>query len=127
MPLQELSVKIPESVRFPEGIDREDLLLHLIAWYFYSSGNNQSAVELIGESPIELENKLLEFGFSRKWLTRMDSDKIRKKAEALEIVKEADALTEQRIKEGWEEDNFKQDFLRVQKEIAEIIKKKGNE
>ncbi len=57
----------------------------------------------------------------------MDSDKIRKRADALEIVKEADALAEQRVKEGWEEDDFKQDFLRVQKEIAEIIKKKEDE
>lgn len=127
MAMQKLSVKLPESIRFPEGVNEEDLVLHLIAWYFYSCGNSEYAIELTGETPIELEKKLLEFGFSRKWIKRMDSDKIRKRVEAMEIVKEADALAEKRVKQGWEEEDFKRDFLRVQKEIAGILKQKEDE
>jgi hypothetical protein len=124
MALQKLSVRLPESIRFPEGVNGEDLVLHLIAWYFYSCGNSEYAIELTGETPVELEKRLLEFGFSRKWINRMDSETIRKRVEAMEIVKEADAMAEQRVKEGWEEEDFKQDFLRVQKEIADILKQK---
>ncbi len=127
MAMQKLSVKLPESIQFPEGVNEEDLVLHLIAWYFYSCGNSEYAIELTGETPIELEKKLLEFGFSRKWIKRMDSDKIRKRVEAMEIVKEADVLAEKRVKEGWEEEDFKRDFLRVQKEIADILKQKEDE
>jgi len=60
-------------------------------------------------------------------MNRMDSETIQKRIEAMEIVKEADALTEQRVNEGWEEEDFKRDFLHVQKEIADILKQKGNE
>ena len=127
MAMQKLSVKLPESIQFPEGVNEEDLVLHLIAWYFYSCGNSEYAIELTGETPIELEKKLLEFGFSRKWIKRMDSDKIRKRVEAMEIVKEADVLAEKRVEEGWEEEDFKRDFLRVQKEIANILKQKEDE
>ncbi len=127
MAVQKLSVKLPESIRFPEGVDGEDLVLHLMAWYFYSCGNSEYAIELTGESPFELERKLLELGFSSKWITRMNSDTIRKKVEAMEIVKEADAVVEQRVKEGWEEEDFKQDFLRVQKEISGMLKQKEDE
>ena len=127
MSLQKLSVKFPEPIQFPEGVDGEDLVLHLIAWYFYSLGNSDYALKLTGESPIELEKKLLEFGFSRKWIDRMDSEAIRKRVEAMEIVKEADALAQQRINEGWEEEDFKNDFLRVQGEIAEILSKREDE
>lgn len=127
MPLQKLSVKFPEPIQFPEGVDGQDLVLHLIAWYFYSLGNSDYALKLTGESPIELEKKLLEFGFSRKWIDRMDSEAIRKRVEAMEIVKEADALAQQRINEGWKEEDFKKDFLRVQGEIAEILSKREDE
>ncbi|MGD2087324.1 MAG: hypothetical protein PVH61_14155 [Candidatus Aminicenantes bacterium] len=127
MSLQKLSVKFPEPIQFPEGVDGQDLVLHLIAWYFYSLGNSDCALKLTGESPIELEKKLLEYGFSRKWIERMDSGSIRKKVEAMEIVKEADALAQQRINEGWEEEDFKKDFLRVQGEIAEILSKRKDE
>ena len=127
MTLQKLSVKFPEPIQFPEGVDGQDLVLHLIAWYFYSLGNSDYALKLTGESPIELEKRLLEFGFSRKWINRMDSEAIRKRVEAMEIVKEADALARQRIKEDWQEEDFKQDFLRVQGEIAEILSKQENE
>jgi hypothetical protein len=127
MTLQKLSVKFPEPIQFPEGVDGQDLVLHLIAWYFYSLGNSDYALKLTGESPMELEKKLLEYGFSRKWIARMDSGSIRKKVEAMEIVKEADALARQRINEGWQEEDFKKDFLRVQGEIAEILSKKADE
>jgi len=73
---------------------------------------------------MELEKKLLELGFSRKWLSRLDSRTIQRRVEAMEMVKDADTLAEQRVKEGWKEEDFKQDFLRVQKEIAEILKEK---
>lgn len=124
MALQTLSVKLPESIQFPEGVDGEDLVRHLMAWYFYSCGNSDYAIALTGESPIEVENKLLKLGFSRKWIARMNSEKIRKKVDATEIVREADALAEQRVQEGWEEEDFKKDFLRVQQEIAEILSQK---
>jgi hypothetical protein len=127
MTLQKLSVKFPEPIQFPEGVDGQDLVLHLIAWYFYSLGNSDYALKLTGESPIELEKKLLEYGFSRKWIERMDSCSIRKKVEAMEIVNEGDALAQQRINEGWEEEDFKKDFLRVQEEIAEILSKEEDE
>ncbi len=51
----------------------------------------------------------------------------KKRVEAMEIVKEADALSEERVKEGWKEEDFKRDFLRVQKEIANILKQKEDE
>ena len=127
MQVQKVSVRFPEPVQFPEGVDGEDLILHLIAWYFYSLGNSEYAFKLTGESPIELEKKLLGFGFSKKWLSRMDSETIRKRVEAMEIVKEAEALAQQRVEEGWEEEDFKTDFLRLQGEIAEILKKKEDE
>lgn len=123
MPLQKLSVKFPVPIQFPEGVDGEDLAIHLIAWYFYSLGNIEYALKLTGESPLELEKTLLEFGFSRRWLHRMDSETIKKRVEARELVKEAKVLAEQRVKQGWEVQDFKQDFLRVQGEIAEILKK----
>lgn len=126
MGAQKFSVKLPESVRFPEGVNGEDLVRHLIAWYFYSCGNNEYAIELTGETPVEVEKKLLEFGFSRKWMNRMDSETIRKRIEAMEIVKEADALAEQRVNEGWEAEDFKKDFLHIQKEIADTLKQKGD-
>ncbi len=121
---QTLSVKLPASVQFPEGVDGEDLVRHLIAWYFYSCGHSESAMELTGESPLELENKLLKLGFAGKWLARMNSENIRKRVEAMDIVKEADALAEQRQKSGWNDEDFKQDFLRVQQEIAGLLKQK---
>jgi len=127
MTLQKLSVKFPEPIQFPEGVDGQDLVLHLIAWYFYSLGNSDYALKLTGESPIELEKRLLEYGFSRKWIERMDSGSIRKKVEAMEIVKEADALAQQRINEGWQEEDFKKDFLRVQGEIAGLLSKEEDE
>lgn len=123
MPLQKLSVRFPEPIQFPEGVDGEDLAIHLIAWYFYSLGNIEYALKLTGESPLELEKTLLEFGFSRRWLHRMDSEKIRKRVEARELVKEAEALAKQRVKQGWEERDFMRDLLRVQGEIAETLKK----
>lgn len=126
MSSQTLSVKLPDSVHFPDGVDGEDLVRHLIAWYFYSCGNSQFAIELTGESPLELETKLLRLGFSSKWLSRMDSESIQKRVEAMDIVKEADALAEQRRKAGWKEEDFKQDFLRVQREIAGILMQKEN-
>jgi hypothetical protein len=52
----------------------------------------------------------------------MESDTIIKRVEVKELVKEAKTLAEQRGKHGWEEQDFKQDFLRVQGEIAEILK-----
>ncbi len=127
MTLQKLSVKFPEPIQFPEGVDGQDLVLHLIAWYFYSLGNSDYALKLTGESPIELEKRLLEYGFSRKWIERMDFGSIRKKVEAMEIVKEADALARQRISEGWQEEDFKKDFLRVQGEIAGLLSKEEDE
>jgi hypothetical protein len=123
MPLQKLSVRFPVPIQFPEGVDGETLTIHLIAWYFYSLGNTEYALKLTGESPLELEKTLLECGFSRRWLHRMDSETIRKRVGARELVKEAEALAELRVKQGWEEQDFKQDFLRVQGEIAEILKK----
>jgi hypothetical protein len=127
MAIQKLSMNLPESVRFPEGVNGEDLVRHLIAWYFYSCGNSEDAIKLTGETPVEVEKKLLEFGFSSKWMNRMQSETVRKRVEAMEIVKEADALAEQRVNEGWEEEDFKRDFLDVQKEIAGILKQKGDE
>jgi hypothetical protein len=127
MQMQKLSVKFPEPIQFPDGVNGEDLVLHLIAWYFYSLGNSDYALKLTGESPIELEKKLLGFGFSRKWLNRMNSESIRKRVEAMEIVGEAEALAQERVKNGWEEEDFKKDFLRVQREISEILKKKEDE
>jgi hypothetical protein len=123
MPVQKLSVRFPEPIQFPEGVDGEELILHLIAWYFYSLGNSENALKLTGESPVELEKKLLEFGFSRKWLERMDSETIHKRVEAMEIVKEAEALAEQRVKQGWTDHDFKQDFLHVQGEITGFLEK----
>ena len=55
MGAQKLSVKLPESVRFPEGVNGEDLVRHLIALYFYSCRNNESAIELTGKTPVEVE------------------------------------------------------------------------
>ena len=121
MPLQKLSVRFPEPIQFPEGVDGEALTIHLIAWYFYSLGNYEYALKLTGESPLELEKTLLEFGFSRRWLHRMDSEKIKKRVAARELVKEAEALAKQRIKEKWEEVDFKKDFLRVQEEITALF------
>lgn len=121
MSSQTLSVRLPDSIHFPDGVDVEDLVRHLIAWYFYSCGNNEFALKLTGESPLELENKLLKLGFSSQWISRMDSESIRNRVEAMDIVKEADDLAEQRVKAGWKEDDFKKDFLRVQREIAGIL------
>ncbi len=123
MPVKKLSVSFPVPVQFPEGVDGEDLILHLIAWYFYSLGNSEKALKLTGESPLELEKKLLEFGFSRRWINRMDSETIRKKVEAMELGKEAEALAKQRVQEGWTDEDFKQDFLHVREEINEFLKK----
>jgi hypothetical protein len=53
----------------------------------------------------------------------MESDTIIKRVKEKELVKEAEALAQQRVKHGWDEQDFKQDFLRIQGEIAEILNK----
>lgn len=52
----------------------------------------------------------------------MDSETIEKRVAAIDIVKEADALAKQRENEGWQEEDFKRDFLHVQEEIAGLLK-----
>jgi hypothetical protein len=85
-------LKFPGLVQFPEGVDGEDLVLHLIAWYLYSCGNNESALKITGESPIELEKKLLELGFSRKWLSRLNSRTIQRRVEAMTIRRQVNPI-----------------------------------
>ncbi|MCU0289139.1 MAG: hypothetical protein MUF15_22440 [Acidobacteria bacterium] len=59
----------------------------------------------------------------------MYPEKIKKRAAAKELVKEAEALAKRRVNENekWEENDFKRDFLRILGEIAEILKKQRNE
>jgi len=123
MPVQKLSVKFPEPIQFPEGVDTENLLLHLIAWYFYSVGKSESALKLTGESLLEVEKKLLDFGFSNRGINRVNTEKILKRVDAMKIVQDAETLSEQRVKQGWTDHDFKQDFLKVQEEITKSLKK----
>lgn len=79
---------------------------------------------------IELEDGMMfcviPVGHLRK-MGAKELKELKKELEAKEILEEAEELTRKRLEQGWTREDFKKDFIKVKKEIAQILSKKQHE